>query len=391
MSILRNLARRKLRTALTIIGITVGIWALVVMLAMANKFSTIVEGGSTYFRDKIIVSDAATPAFAYGFAPLPTGVATEIEGIPGVAAAVPRVLLLLDPNDPGNAFRPPAFLVGFTMGADGGHETFGLEIAEGRLLSPEDEGEGVVLLGSDLARESGKRPGDVLEIRGEEFEIVGVREPTLMFFDTSVVIPLAAAQEILEEEAPILARTGLDTGKLASMVVVYPEAGVDPEILGGRIKEAIPKVRVVTGEEYDQQFGSALAIFNAIILSVALISLVVGGLSVINTMTMSVAERTREIGIKRSIGASQVRIMRELVTEAAVMGFVGGVLGLGLGVIVVEVGNEAGRASGTFLFHLTPAIGVFAVAFSTMLGAIAGAAPAWRASRLDPVDALRYE
>ena len=110
-----------------------------------------------------------------------------------------------------------------------------------------------------------------------------------------------------------------------------------------------------------------------------------------DTVTMSVAERTREIGIKRSIGASRGRIMRELVTEAAVMGFVGGLLGLGLGVVVVDLGNEAGRASGTFLFHLTPEIGVFAVAFSTVLGAVAGAAPAWKASRLDPVDALRYE
>ena len=391
MSILRNLARRKLRTALTVIGITVGIWALVVMVAMANKLSTIVEGGSTYFRDKVIVHDSTSPAFSYGLVPVPVTIAGDVQPIPGVAAAVPRVLLLLDPNNPGNAFRPPNFLVGFTEGADGGNETFPLEAAQGRPLSPDDEGRQVVFLGSDLGRELGKGPGDTLEIRGAEFEVVGVREPTLMFFDTSAVIPLAAAQGILRQDAPILARVGLDAGSLVSMVVVYPEDGVDTEELAVRIETAIPQVRAVTGAEYDQQFGSALAIFNAIILSVALISLVVGGLSVINTMTMSVAERTREIGIKRSIGASQGRIMRELVTEAAVMGFIGGVLGLGLGVVVVEAGNEAGRASGTFLFRLTPEIGVFAVAFSTVLGAIAGAAPAWRASRLDPVDALRYE
>ena len=75
-------------------------------------------------------------------------------------------------------------------------------------------------------------------------------------------------------------------------------------------------MNTLTGAEFDEQVGSATAIFNAIIIGVAVISLVVGGLSVINTMAMSVAERTREIGIKRAIGGSRGRIIRELVTEA---------------------------------------------------------------------------
>jgi putative ABC transport system permease protein len=117
----------------------------------------------------------------------------------------------------------------------------------------------------------------------------------------------------------------------------------------------------------------------------------VGGLSVINTMAMSVAERTREIGIKRSIGASRVRIVRELVFESSLIGLTGGVIGLVLGAIVVVVANEAGRSSGTILFQLTLETAVFALVFSTILGALAGLVPAWTAARLDPVEALRYE
>ena len=124
---------------------------------------------------------------------------------------------------------------------------------------------------------------------------------------------------------------------------------------------------------------------------VAIISLVVGGLSVINTMAMSVAERTREIGIKRAIGGSRGRIIRELVVEAGVIGFIGGLVGLGLGALVVVLGNEIGRDSGTVLFDLTPGTAIFAVAFSTILGILAGVIPAWSAARLDPVEALRYE
>jgi len=137
--------------------------------------------------------------------------------------------------------------------------------------------------------------------------------------------------------------------------------------------------------------GSATLIFNAIIFGVGIISLIVGGLSVINTMAMSVTERTREIGIKRAIGSSRRRIIRELVAEAALIGAIGGVIGLALGALVVFVANEAGRSSGTSLFDLTAGTAIFAVAFSTILGIVAGVIPAWNAARLDPVAALRYE
>ncbi|HEY4753199.1 MAG TPA: FtsX-like permease family protein, partial [Candidatus Limnocylindrales bacterium] len=132
-------------------------------------------------------------------------------------------------------------------------------------------------------------------------------------------------------------------------------------------------------------------ILNAILVGIALISLVVGGLSVVNTMAMSVAERTREIGIKRAIGGSRPRIVRELVVEASLIGFLGGAIGLALGAVVVILADEAGRSSGTILFELTTRTAVSAIAFSTVLGAIAGFVPALHAASLDPVAALRYE
>ena len=111
----------------------------------------------------------------------------------------------------------------------------------------------------------------------------------------------------------------------------------------------------------------------------------------INTMAMTVAERTREIGIKRAIGGSRARVIRELVGEAGLIGLLGGLLGLGLGAVVVSLANEAGRGSGMVLFQLTPQTAIFAVLFSAILGVVAGIIPAWNAARLDPVAALRYE
>ena len=151
------------------------------------------------------------------------------------------------------------------------------------------------------------------------------------------------------------------------------------------------QTQTLTGSGFDEQIGSATAIFNAIILGIAAISLSVGGLSVINTMAMSVAERTREIGIKRAIGASRFATVRELVVEAGVIGLIGGLLGLLLGAIVVMLANRAGASSGTILFDLTAGTAIFALVFASVLGMLAGLIPAWSAARLDPVQALRYE
>ena len=391
MSLVRNLIRRKLRTSLTIVGIAVGIWALVVMSSMANKIGALVEGGSTYFEGKIIVSDASNPAFGLGFTPMPISVTDMIAEVPGVAVAVPEVQLLLDPDASGAGFGLPDFIVGSVAGADQGRETFELSAAQGRLLVEGDEGSDVVVLGADLARKFDKDVGDTLEMRGRDFEVVGLLEPTLTAPDTTAMVPLAAAQSLLSMDAPILARQGIGADRLASQVVVFPDAGTDVDALAEAIEEAVEQVQTITGDEFDEAIGSAVAIFNAIILGVALISLVVGGLSVINTMAMSVAERTREIGIKRSIGASRGRIVRELVVESSLIGLTGGIIGVVLGAVVVLIGNEIGRSSGTILFQLTAGTALFALVFAIVLGALAGLVPAWTASRLDPVEALRYE
>jgi putative ABC transport system permease protein len=204
------------------------------------------------------------------------------------------------------------------------------------------------------------------------------------------MVPLAAGQELFLDTLPPSLAAALDASELASQIIVYPADGADEAMLSERIDALPAKLSTMTSLDFDQQVGSTTLIFNAIIIGVAVISLVVGGLSVINTMAMSVTERTREIGIKRAIGGSRRRIVRELVAEAGVIGIIGGVLGLALGAIVVLLANEAGRASGTILFDLTPGTALFAVVFSTILGMVAGVVPAWSAARLDPVQALRH-
>jgi putative ABC transport system permease protein len=390
MRLLRNLSRRRLRTSLTILGITIGIWALVVFSSMANKINALVEGGSEYYADKLIVSDASAGG-NFSTTPMSIETADKIAAIQGVEAALPQISMFLSDEPMGASMGMPDTIVAGQPEADAGLEDFELHYAQGRALTDADNGSAVAVVGADLARKFGVGAGDALEIRGHDFEVVGVLEPTLTAPDTSVLMPLAAGQQLFAESLPEVMRQNVDVAKLATQVVVYPEAGVDPVELSDRVEAEVANTSAMTGAEFDDLVGSSIAIFNAIIIGVAAISLVVGGLSVINTMAMSVQERTREIGIKRAIGGSRGRVVRELVTEAGMIGFLGGAIGLALGALVVFASNEAGRASGTVLFDLTPATALFALGFSTILGMVAGIIPAWSAARLDPVQALRYE
>jgi putative ABC transport system permease protein len=385
---LRNLSRRKVRTALTILGITIGIWALVVFSSMANKINSLVEGGSEYYADKVIVTDASDASGMLG-APLAASVADEVSAVDGVALAVPQVSLVFDPTTTGMTMGSSESIVGGPP-VDEQYEQFDLSYAQGRGLNASDEGSSVVVLGSDLARKLGAAAGDRIDVRGREFEVVGVLAPTLTAPDTTAYVPLAIGQQLYAEELPAVVADQLGTD-VVSQIVVYPASDEDPVVVAERIEASVDNVATLTGAEFDEQVGSSVSILNAIIVGVAAISLVVGGLSVINTMAMSVQERTREIGIKRAIGGSRGRVVRELVLEAGLIGLIGGLIGLALGALVISVANEAGRNSGTVLFELTLGTAAFALAFSTILGMLAGVIPAWSAARLDPVQALRYE
>jgi len=385
MRILRELSRRKLRTSLTITGITIGIWALVVFSSLANQINGLVGMGSEYFADKIVVTDG----MAFGSSPMRLDDVEIIAGLDGVGAVQPKVEIPWDP-DPAIGFGAPDFLVGTIPGADSGFETFTLELATGRQLIAEDTGN-VVVLGSTIARKYGVVAGGTVDIRGESFEVLGTLQPTLSSPDTNGFIPLSTAQALYLGDLPPLVAESLQADELANQIVVFPEVGADPTTVAAAIEAAVENSATMTGAEFSETVGATTVIFNAIIIGVAAISLIVGGLSVINTMAMSVAERTREIGIRRAIGGSRRRIVRELVAEAGVIGLLGGLIGLGLGAAVVVLVNEAGRSSGTVLFDLTAQTAAFAVGFSTILGMVAGIIPAWTAARLDPVSALRYE
>jgi putative ABC transport system permease protein len=386
MMLARNLARRKLRTALTIIGITVGIWALVVFGALASKIDLLVSGAHDYFGNKVVVSSAAGGG---GMFPLSSALVARAQVVDGVDVAYGEINTMVDHD--AKQVGLPDEIVGLVAGSDRGRDTFPYRFAAGRPLGASDAATRNVVLGADLARKNGAAIGGTIRLRGVEFAIVGILEPTLTLPDSQAFLPMAAAQDLYVIDLPEDVAKSIVPSDTITHIVVYPTAGTDVEALSARLEAALPSVTTLTASEFDETIGATANLLSAIIVGVGLISLIVGGLSVVNTMAMSVNERTREIGIKRAIGGSRRRIVAELVAESGLIGLLGGLFGLGLGVLAVTLGNDAGRESGTALFTLTATTAISSVIFATVLGMAAGILPATHAARLDPVQALRHE
>jgi putative ABC transport system permease protein len=385
MKTFRNVFRRKLRASLTIFGITIGIFAFVVMFSMAEKITQLVNGGTEYFSDKVVVSEPAQGGFATN--PVSVDLIPEMEAIDGVQVASADVTTTLE-EEAGASFGIPPLLSGTDLRGEP-YESFELSYSDGRELEADDRG--VAVIGSDMVTQLDTALGETITVRDLEFEVIGILEKTLTLPDTSVYISLADAQGIFYDMLPEFIQQSVDKDMLATSITIFPEAGVDPDELASVFKEEYPDFDVLGPKDFEEQVVNSTRIFTWIVIGIAMISLIVGGLSIINTMIMSVYERTREIGIRKSLGASNSRIVFQFLKESALIGLIGGLIGLLFGWLFTVAANAAGSSSGIVLFLLTPRVIGWSIFLAVALGTLSGLFPAVRASRMNPVQALRYE
>jgi putative ABC transport system permease protein len=223
---------------------------------------------------------------------------------------------------------------------------------------------------------------------------VGILNLTRTAPDAFAYINIADGQMLLRDSLPAELRNAFDVKAIAGGIDVYGKPGTSIAELdktADRINAQVTGVKATKPSQIVNSFKQGGAIFTTITTAAALLALIIGGLSVVNTMFMAVAERVREIGLKKAVGATTMNVMGEFLTEATLIGLVGGLVGYGLGAAITLIVNGTTPPGQSTLFLLTPALTIFAIGFATVLGAAAGILPAWRAARLDPVTALRNE
>jgi putative ABC transport system permease protein len=291
----------------------------------------------------------------------------------------------------------PDYITNYTPGSNQ-YSDFKISLAHGAWISNASRGE--VDLGSSFAAEFHVKVGDSIDLPvrpgdakpdfvSHAFTVAGILDQTLTAPDSGAFISTHDAQMLEGDSLPSALKGAVDPYQLISGAVVYGTSGVNLDTLATRINAQVPTVQATKPSTMVNAFKAGGDVFTIMTTATALLALIIGGLSVVNTMIMSVSERVREIGLKKAIGARTHNILTEFLVEAGLMGLIGGVVGYLLGLALTTMLN--GSNSSQALFLVTPGLTAIAIGFAVAMGAVAGLLPAIRAARMDPVTALRAQ
>lgn len=386
---INNLIHRKLRSWLTIIGILIGIAAVTALISINAGMNQAIEREfEKVGSDKITIMPGAG-GIQFGPGMSGAGELTEedleaVRGVRGVELAEPTLYETAKVE----VHTQEAYVT--VMGAHPEMmDFFGeYEVEEGRPIRDNDEYKAI--LGNQIATSTLDEPINLrnkILINEYDFRVVGILESIgNPQDDNSVMIPLHTARELFNEPEAI------------SAIMVDSIDSFDVNEVADDIEDELEDVRgvkdfsVTTLEQVQETVSGIIGLVGAILLGVAAISLLVGGVGIMNTMYTSVLERTKEIGILKAIGAKNSHILILFLIESGLLGLIGGVAGAVVGIGMAKA--VAYFASGMAIpieAAVTPELVVGALLFSFIVGSLSGILPARKASKLEPVDALHYE
>lgn len=374
MSLLRSLARRPTRTVLTLLGVAIAVFSLVLMGAVSERIRLHIANGERYYGAYAWVLDSQ--GFWFG-SRLPVSLREQLDAVPGVRYAASRVLTTPRPDE---FFSGSPFDMSAVVGVDlepGRCVLEEMRLIDGRQLAPDSVGE--CILGYGAAERYGKHVGETLDVRGTPLTIVGVLDLIGSDPDQAIFTSIEEARR----------RTNLREDEV-SLFACRLEDGADENAVTEAMRALGGDSLLVLGpEKIRRQISSALGLFHAMVYGCGIVAIVIGTLGVANTMAMSVGERAREIATKKAIGASDRDIFGEFLVEAIVLSLLGSVLGIGLGYLGAAILNRSIDAHGLPIFIVTPRLVGFATLVALIVGTLAGVLPALHAARTDPVRILR--
>ena len=363
--ILKNPFRRKNSAILAIVGIAIGIIVIVALGGitdgLVNSFEDTIHAGGADFS----ISGKETGDSAYGTNTIDASWTGKIANVSGVDEAYPIYVVLTSVGDD---------YMNTLIGIDpAGTALADISMKEGRLF---EDSENEAIIGEIYADDNEYGIGDTIKINGEDFEIVGIYETGDQNMAGGVFTSISKVGELMDDEDSI------------SNIYVKVNKGEDPQAVADRIDEKYgDDIATITSVMEMQQMGDMLNMLQASTWAISLLAIVVGGLGIINTMLMSVFERTREIGVLKAVGWSNKRILGMIVGESLVITIVSAVIGSVIGFFACTLlGPQMGIDP---LF--TPKIFIQAFSIAIVVGIIGGLYPAIKAIKLPPTEALRYE
>ena len=393
--VIGSLRRRQLRSWLTIIGILIGIAAVIALVSLGQGLESYVnQQFEDMGADKIMIMPSggfAGMSLGKKFTPDNLDDINKVRGVKLAGGMVYKSGKIKFGDD-----TKDVFIIGFPQ--DDTKEIFEsmgqFKIEKGRDLGKDDTKS--VIIGIALHEDNFFKRNvnlrDNLIIDGVEFKVVGiVKRIGNPSDDSQVYIPTKEARELFDEPED------------SQYIMAQVAKGADVNLVAKDIEDALRKSRnveedeedfsVQTSEQLMSSFSEILKVVQVVIIGIAAISLIVGGIGIMNTMYTSVMERTREIGIMKAIGAKNSDISLLFLIESGLLGLIGGLIGLALGASISKL-VEFGAASagyGILKVSFSPMLIFGSLFFSFIAGALSGTMPAIQASKLKPVVALRYE
>ncbi|PWH14653.1 MAG: hypothetical protein DDG59_12535 [Anaerolineae bacterium] len=362
---LQSLWQRSTRTALTLFAIALTVGGIMAMEAVIRgafkEMDTMILGtNAEVMLRQANVSDTS-------FSAIDEQILGKIAALPEVQAVSGLIFTAVTMPEAGGFFIVQGY-------APNEFSIQRIKVVEGQPLQTNHQ----ILVGRMMMETLGKKIGDTIELSGVRFRIVGIYESKVSWEELGGVITLRDAQSL--------------TGRMrkVTMAAVKMRNPRDAASAVEKINRLFPDVHATLSTEFSSQMPDRQST-DVMLNAISFLAIFVGGIGVLNTMLMSVFERTREIGVLRALGWRRRRVLGMILKEALVLGLLGGLAGILFAFVLVFVLNQAPMVGGLLTTVWEWDIFARAIGVATSLGILGGLYPSYRATRLQPMEALRYE
>ena len=370
--LIKNLRRRPVRSILTIVAVSLGVGAVISLVGIATGFkATFLKLYGEVGIDLLVIKGRVGRQLESG---IPESMCDRIQAIDGVVEVIPGLNDVISFPDQDlymvvvNGFVPETKVFEH------------LKLQDGRHLKKDDSRK--IMLGKILAQNLQKKVGDKVEVYDEDFfEVVGIFDSFSVIESGSLVMPMHELQPLIGREEQVLGISVMTSnGKDADLVkrIRGEIEALEPGIVARPAREHVDGLTEI-------QLASAMAWLTSAI------ALVIGGVGVMNTMIMTVQERTREIGVLRAIGWRRGRVIRMILAESLILGAIGAAVGIIGAIVLVKFLTSLPTVNGLLDGNIQPIVVVYGIVLALAVGLVGGLVPAVIASRMTPMVALRQE